>query len=111
MVITIAVWIAVTVRAFENRPSAVLHRTSEKIKPGMKLEEVDSLLGHVGRKIEQSELPRTVDPDEAVDSPSQSKPVVSGEGFFKWETDDGAYVIVSLKEGVVHERFFYAPSS
>jgi hypothetical protein len=52
----------------------------------------------------------TRDPDVPLGSPGRPKDVVSGESFYKWEADGGAYLIVCLKHGVVHEKFFYEPS-
>jgi hypothetical protein len=110
MLTTAAAWVAVEAWAFDHRPAAVLSRKSEKIRTGMRLEEVHALLGNAGKKIDKSELPEVVDWDVPVDSPRRSKPVVSGESFYQWQADGGAYVIVSLRHGVVHEKFFYAPS-
>ncbi len=110
MLTTVAAWVAVEAWAFHHRPAAVLSRNSEKIRTGMRLGEVHALLGNAGKTIDKSELPEIEDWDVPVDSPRRSKPVVSGESFYKWEADGGAYVIVSLKHGVVHEKFFYVPS-
>ncbi len=110
MLTTFAAWVAVAAWAFHHRPAAVLSRNSEKISTGMRLEEVQALLGNAGKSLDKSELPEVTDWDVPVDSPRWSKPVVSGEDFYEWEADGGAYVIVSLKYGVVHEKFFYAPS-
>jgi hypothetical protein len=110
MLTTVAAWVAIEVWRFQNRPAAVLHSNSEKIRSGMRLEEVQALLGNLGEKIAESPLPEIVDGDVPVDSPGRIKPVVSGEHFYKWEADGGAYFIVSLKHGVVHRTFFYEPS-
>lgn len=110
MLATVGAWVAVEAWAFHHRPAAVLHRNSEKIRPGMRLEEVRALLGNAGKKTDKSELPTVGDRDVLADSAKRFTPVVSGESFYRWETDDGAYVIVSLKHGVVLEKSYYAPS-
>jgi hypothetical protein len=110
MLATVATWVAVEVWAFHHRPAAILSRKSQEIRPGMRLEDVRALLGSVGRKIDKSELPEVGDWDAPIGSPTRSNPVVSGERFYRWEADGGAYVIVSVKHGVVHEKFFYTPS-
>jgi hypothetical protein len=110
MLATILAWVAVQARGFYYRPAAVLERNSRKIHPGMRFEEVCVVLGDAGRTIRDSQLPRTHDPDVPPGSPGRLKDVVSGESFYHWEADGGAYLIVSFKQGVVHESFFYEPS-
>ena len=110
MLATVAAWVGVQGWELYYRPAAVLYRNSEKIRPGMLLEEVRVILGSAGRTIRDSELPGTHDPDVPRGSPGRLKDVVSGESFYKWEADGGAYLIVSFKLGVVHEKFFYEPS-
>jgi hypothetical protein len=101
-------WIAFEVWRYEHR-GADLPRNLPKIKQGMTLEEVNSLLGMAGKRIDESNVPRVVDDRVPLDDPKRLKPVVSGESFYRWESN-GTWIIVSLKNGVVYEKDFYEPS-
>jgi ABC-type phosphate transport system auxiliary subunit len=90
MLVTIVAWLAVQGWAFHYRPAAVLERLSEKIRPGMRLEEVRVVLAGAGRTIRDSELPRTHDRDVPLGSPGRLKDVVSGGNSYKWEAEGGA---------------------
>jgi hypothetical protein len=80
-----------------------------RIRPGMSLEQVEALLGGSGQEIVESHVPGIVDWNERVDSPKRVKAIIAGERFFRWE-EDGCYIIVSLKAGVVFEKHYWEPS-
>jgi hypothetical protein len=78
----------------------------ERIQTGMTLDEVERVLGHPGREVRESELERTVDWNLPVGHPRRVKPVISGEHYFRWEKGSG-YIIVSLRGGVVAEKWYW----
>jgi hypothetical protein len=110
MLTTVAVHISAEIWRFCHRPAAILYQRSERVRPGMRLEAASAALGGAGRKLQEWELPETVDDNRPVGLPGRLKPVVSGDEYYRWETDGGAYLVVSLKNGVVREKFFYEPS-
>src|SRR5437764_1426287 len=97
LVFIFVAWLAAALWDYEHRPGAVLAHKFEAIQQGMRLEQVNSLLGMNSRTIQASEIPTTMDPTEPAGSPRRIRPAVSGESYHEWKTKDGAYVIVSLR--------------
>ncbi len=86
------------------RPGVVSFPNYERIEPGMTVAEVDKLLGRRGTEMHQSNMPQI--------NPSASGgvgPAVVGDQYFRW-ADGSTYVIVSLRHGVVAEKYFWEPS-
>ena len=81
----------------------------ERIQPGMTLSEVEKLLGGPGTEKLQNQLPQVVDWTVPLGSPNRLKTVVSGDQYFRWKNDDEE-AIVSLRRGVVSEKWYYKPS-
>ena len=81
----------------------------ERIAAGMKLSDVESLLGASGMEITAEQLPGIVDWSVPVDSPQRIKGAISGEKFYLWE-DGTRYILVSLKADIVHEKWYWEPS-
>jgi len=103
----------------------------KRIQVGMSVEEVQAILAP-GTPVKQSEVPGTevfVNPaDEKAaaekfrklgprattkirDYPMRTKPIVEGDLILKWENNQtGARVLVSFKDGKVHEKDFWEPS-
>lgn len=101
--------IGVAAYALWCRPGIVSGRNYDRIRPGMTLDRVESLLGSRGRMVGEESLPRIVDRSQPVDSPRRIKAVISGERYYRWD-NDATYILVSLKGGVVHEKWFWTPS-
>lgn len=94
--------------AWLNRPGTVAWVNYERIRPGMSVEQVELLLGRPGAEIGERELPGVVDHEVPLDHPKRVKPVISGERYLKWnERENDRTVIVSLKDGVVAEKWFW----
>jgi hypothetical protein len=110
LALTFVAWLAVALWEYEHRPGAVLAHNFDRIKPGMRLEQVNSLLGLNAREIMASEIPIINDSTEPDGSSRRMRRAVSGDSYFKWETKDGAQIIVGLRGGVVSERYHYEPS-
>ena len=68
------------------------------IFPGMTLTQVEALLGKPGREIPPHEVPGT-----------SAKAFVSGDRVFRWE-DGNRVIFISLKNGVVYEKYYREPS-
>jgi hypothetical protein len=82
----------------------------ERIRPGMSLAEVERLLGGPGTETLEGHLPGVVDWSVPVDHPKRVKAVVSGEQYLRWEDGHGSEVIISLRGGVVAEKWYWEPS-
>ena len=98
--------------AWFTRPGVVSWANYERIRPGMTVEEVERLMGSQGYEVSvENGLPQVVDHDVPFDHPKRLKPVVSGERCLSWG-DAGTYrqVIVSLRDGVVAEKWYWEPS-
>ncbi|WP_171469925.1 hypothetical protein [Frigoriglobus tundricola] len=87
----------------------ISHANYERIRPGMNLAQVERLLGGPGTEALEKHLPGVVDWDVPVDHPKRVKAVVSGEQYFCWD-DRGTEIIISLRAGVVSEKWYYEPS-
>jgi len=83
----------------------------------MTLNEVEELL-IVARGMRQAEgrLPGVVDWSVPVDHPKRVKAIASGEEFYRW-TKSGknymigeTYIIITLRDGAVAEKFYWEPS-
>jgi len=102
VVLTTVVWL--------DRPSTFSHANCERICPGMGLADVQRLLGSPGTETFESCLPGVVDWNVPVTHPKRVKPVVSGEQYFRWDDAEGAKIIISLRDGVVAEKWYWKPS-
>jgi hypothetical protein len=102
-----AVMVAV---AWFTRVGTVSYANYERIQPGMSLAEVDRLVGAPGTEIPETELPGVVDWSVPVDHPKRVKAVVSGERYFRWEDGSGPEIIISLRGGVVAEKWYWEAS-
>jgi hypothetical protein len=51
-----------------------------------------------------------LDSAEPENSPRRIRRVVSGETYYEWRTKDGSYIIVSLRDGLMSEKFLHAVS-
>lgn len=88
------------------KPGVFSHANYARIHEGMSLADVETLLGEPGRAVEERYLPFVV--DRSVE-PRKLKPVISGQEYYQW--DEGArYIIISLRDGVVAEKYYWEPS-
>jgi hypothetical protein len=92
-----------------DRPN-IFRAIYERIQPGMTISEVRTLLGRPGNEQVQSQLPQIVDWTVPFGSPNRLKTVVTGEQYFRWDNDDGEKIIVSLRRGVVSEKWYWYPA-
>jgi hypothetical protein len=80
----------------------------ERIQVGMTLTEVERLLGAPGEEIDESFVALTNVGDK------KTKRVVSGDKYYKWFKDKadvlGAWIVISLKNGLVAEKYYWEPS-
>jgi hypothetical protein len=86
-----------------------------RIRAGMSLNDVNTLLGRPGSEIRRSEVTQVVDWSEPLDSPKRLRPTIDGEKFYKWkEFPDGvfggAYIIISTVGDKVNQKEYWAPS-
>src|SRR5262245_8497153 len=72
-----------------------------RVKVGMTLAEVENILGPGERQESQPGMP---------DYKGGSIPVVQGDEFYVWKADDDLAIWVGLREGKVHDKWFWAPS-
>lgn len=96
-----------------NREGTISHVNYERILRGMSLAEVERLMGTPGTETFEDRLPGVVDWDVPVDHPRRIKAVVSGERYFQWgemHVDNGVMIVVSFRDGVVAEKWYYEPS-
>ena len=100
---------ALTIAATWCRSGRFSHCNFERIETGMKLDDVETLLGASGREITADQLPGIVDWSVPVDSPKRIKGAIAGEKFYRWE-DGARYILISLTAGVVHEKWYWEPS-
>ncbi len=99
--------LAISVRLF--RPGQFSRFNFERIDAGMKLSDVELLLGAAGVEIRADQLPGIVDWSVPVDSPKRIKVAIAGEKFYRWE-DGARHILISLKADVVHEKWYWEPS-
>jgi hypothetical protein len=96
----------------------------KRINTGMTLTEVESLFGRPGMEVQRGALAHMVVPKPGVvvppDPPSgpyptartyptELRPFVQGDRFFRWEVA-GEYVLVGFKNGLVHDKYYWRPS-
>jgi hypothetical protein len=110
LVLSFVGWLAVAMWEYEHRTGAALAKNFAQIEPGMRLEQINSLLGMDGVKIKASEIPLINDSAEPENSLRRIRRAVSGETYYKWRTKDGSYIIVSLRDGLISEKFLYVLS-
>jgi hypothetical protein len=71
------------------------------VRPGMKLERVEWLLGAPGEEIPKSPVPSRHD----------GTGEISGERFYRWRTDPNAFldgeVIIGFEGGVVRDTYYW----
>jgi len=96
-------------RLWENRTGTFSYADFQRIQPGMHLKEIEDLLGGPGLEVNQSRVAGIVNWDAPIDSPERVKPVVSGDRIHRWEQGN-RYILVSIKGGVVHEKWYWEPS-
>jgi hypothetical protein len=96
--------------AWLNRTGIFSLANYQRIPPGMTLPEVERLLGGRGTEKFEGELPETVDPRVPIGSPNRMRAVVVGDHYLRWDNGNGAEIIVSLRRGVVSEKWYWAPS-
>lgn len=89
--------------SWELRPGTFSYFNYCRISPGMRLADVEDLLGGRGMSVTQAQLPGTGE-----------GPVVSGDEYFLWMGGDrwpgGKVIFVSMKEGAVAEKWYWEPS-
>lgn len=93
-----------------NREGTFSHANYERIRPGMSLADVERLVGAPGAETFEGQLPGVVDWSVPVDHPKRVKAVVAGEQYFRWDDGNGAEIIISLRGGVVAEKWYWEPS-
>ena len=92
-----------------NRTGVFSYANFDRIRPGIRVAEVELLLGGPGTEMPEPELPGIVDWSVPVDHPKRVKAVVTGERYIRWKQGE-SYVIVSLRDEVVAEKWYYEPS-
>lgn len=86
------------------RSSNVSEGHFRKIKKGMDLAQVESILGP-GEAIISGQVPRV-----AV-GPARMAPVVSGDEIFRWEdAHTGACIVLGFSKGRVSDTWYWEPS-
>lgn len=105
------VLVAIAWIAWDNGRGTFSHANYGRIHPGMSLAEVERLLGGRGDKMPEGELPKVVDWSVPLEAPERTKQVVSGEQFFRWRGEvNGAQIIISLRDGIVAEKWYWEQS-
>jgi hypothetical protein len=97
----IAIWITLALLVtlyWCCRPGVFSYVNYWRISPGMILPQVERLIGKPGKEISPREVPGT-----------PTGPLVSGDRFFRWE-DGNRVIFISLKSGVVYEKYYWEPS-
>ena len=108
-VLVLLVLLVVAAVLWFNCTGTFSHVNFERIRPGMSLAEAERILGSPGVEIHESELPHIVDWSVPVEDPKRIRPVVAGEKYVRWELHDSK-IIVSLRGGVVAEKWYWEPS-
>lgn len=89
------------------RPGIFSSVNYERIRPGMTLAEVEQLLGEPGMPLSEQELP------QVGYGPGPGKAPVNGDRYFQWKEAPegfGRYILISLRNGVVADKYYWQPS-
>jgi hypothetical protein len=100
---------AMALLLWSNRTGTFSYANFERISPGMSLVDVEDLLGSHGNEIPEPELPSIVDWGVPVGHPRRIKPVVTGDRYIRW-VEGSSYIIISMRGGMVAEKWYWEPS-
>ena len=99
---------------YHQRPGGAFIRACEKIRPGMKVEEVNALLKRLPEPINAADMRESDDPKVAAHFPQWATRVEPGDKFYKWTWNDDsvtdACVIVRFRRGRANEKQTWEPS-
>jgi hypothetical protein len=100
-VLTLAIW--------WDRTGCFSYRNYERIETGMRLEEVENLLGCHGDEVSSTSVTRVPAYAKLPESPTGWYGVVWGDRFFLWKSGH-CKVFVGVTDGWVTSKWYWEPS-
>jgi hypothetical protein len=94
--------LSIVVASYHTRPGRVSYRNYRQVAIGMRLNDVESLLGS-GRKIARDSIPHS--PDRSHPLGEVSQPVVKGDVFWEWR-EALCWIIIGFREDRVCDKWY-----